>query len=216
MLGNNGVSILFQLNESQFSFIANIDLVIAGCIAVFIVCFWIYRWVIKPRQVKLSLTKVQLKIGGVVSTYEIERNYENIEIAHKIFIELITRKAAIEIDEDYDSIIEVYDSWYELFKVTREEIKNISGQSLISDTSSSKLIELATDVLNKGLRPHLTMYQADFRKWYDEKLNQSQGKSPQEIQKEYTKWPELLSSIKSLNGELLTYSKQLKLIVQGE
>ncbi len=62
-----------------------------------------------------------MNIGGQELTYEIERNSLNLEVAHTIYIELITRKAALPYDEEHDIIVEIYDSWCQLFKTTREK-----------------------------------------------------------------------------------------------
>lgn len=73
-------------------------------------------------------------------------------IAYKIYTELTTRKAALLIDHDGDVINEIYDSWYALFKVIREELKNLSGKSIL-ESDSKELVEMVTQILNKGLRP---------------------------------------------------------------
>jgi len=72
--------------------------------------------------------------------------------------------------------------------------------------------------LNLGLRPHLTTYQAEFRKWYESTRGNDDSKdlSPQMIQTQYPKWDELIISMKEVNSELIGYSKQLKLLVEGQ
>ena len=47
------------------------------------------------------------------------------EIAYKIWVELSTRKIGIPFEKEYDIIIEIYDSWYEFFKITRDLLKEI-------------------------------------------------------------------------------------------
>ena len=56
-------------------------------------------------------------------------------------------------DQENDVIAEVYNSWYEYFRVARELIKDLPIEKV---ECASELIELATNVLNNGLRPHLT------------------------------------------------------------
>lgn len=159
--------------------------------------------------------EMSFKVGGASSKYKIIRNYQNIEIAHKLYIELVTRKAAIEIDEKYDVISEVYNSWYSLFQITRGELKNFTGDLLNGNSKSKELIRLATDILNEGLRPHLTEFQAEFRKWYNERLEEekdkevSERKSPQKIQKEYSDYANLISSMKDVNRILIDYADKL-------
>ena len=166
--------------------------------------------------------EITLNTGAGSIKYKIIRNYANLEIAHKLYIELITRKAAIRIDEKNDVIVEIYNSWYDLFKITRKELKNFSGDLLESNPQSKELIRLATDILNKGLRPHLTKYQARFRKWYFEQLEKDKSKkesdkrTPQEIQKDYYKYDELIISMKKVNEILIEYKNKLEEILNYE
>lgn len=180
-----------------------------------ILIFLIRKWCSKGKT-DLVLKKLTLKVGGQQLTFEVERNYLNLEIAHKIYIELITRKAAIPIEEDKDIIEEVYNSWYSLFNTTRDEIKSIKGE-LLDNPKSEKLVEMATDVLNKGLRPHLTKYQGRFRRWYKAELEgqSNQSLSPQDIQKKFSDYDDLISSMKEVNSLLSQYADQLKKFIYG-
>lgn len=56
---------------------------------------------------------------------------------------------------------------------------------------SGELVDLTQKVLNNGLRPHLTKWQAKYRKWYFE--NSNKEGSPQDIQKAFPEYEELLS-----------------------
>lgn len=192
------ISIFFTLNIWVIIFFV-------GLLAV----VWIVRYWCGDSKIKL--TKITLKLGGQAVTFDVERNYLNLEIAHKIYIELITRKAALPIIETEDIIAEVYNSWYALFKTTREEIKGIRGE-LLDHPNSEALVTMATDVLNMGLRPHLTTYQGRFRRWYDEELENKENKelSPQEIQQKFPDYNALITSMKEVNLLLADYSLQLK------
>lgn len=189
-------------------------------IALFIVIKLIIKFYGNRFSVNTDIVPVKLKYsyGGAEIQYDIIRNYTNVEIAHRIYIELITRKAAIPIDEDHDVIVEVYNSWYTLFELTRSELKSISGRLLIENNTSNQLVVLLTDILNKGLRPHLTEYQAAFRKWYAEELEKktSRGNSPQQIQKKYKDYKKLIISMKDVNLLLLKYQEQLSKIIGNE
>lgn len=193
-------------------------LILAILVLLFVPFLKLYNYIFKSKTTKTIPVEMTFNVGKVGTIkYQIVRNLQNIEIAHKIYIELITRKASIEIDEN-DIIIEVYNSWFTLFQTTREELKKLSGQSLIDNKSSVELIKIVTDILNYGLRPHLTLYQAKFRKWYAEELadTTNKGKTPQEIQQKYPKFQELITSIKEVNALLLQYSEQLKKIQQAD
>lgn len=183
--------------------------------------YFLIKYIIKQYRDKQSVDKdikpikLKYKIGGVEMEYEIIRDYQNIEIAHKIYIELITRKAAIEIEKEKDVIVEVYNSWYSLFQITRNELKSFSGKLLMENNTSQELVRLLTDILNIGLRPHITEYQARFRKWYSEQLKKNEDKSPQIIQEEFDETDDLWQSMKEVNQTLIDYSKQLKKIIDG-
>lgn len=188
-------------------------------IAAVLIFYFVFRYFLYNKYKKnFELIQLEFDSNGPHWTYNIERNYENLEIAHRIYTELITRKAAMPIDYENDVIKEIYDSWYLLFKITRDEIKTLSGKSLQNQKKSGELIQMVTDILNKGLRPHLTHYQAKFRKWYDEELEKDdhKGKSPQEIQKRFPEYNELVESMKEVNQLLIEYSQQLHNFITGE
>lgn len=194
------------------------SVVIFVVVAIFLIWFFVIRRRLKNNKVKHDFTPVKFKykIGGAEIEYQIERNYQNIEIAHRAYVELITRKAAILVDEDKDVITEVYDSWYNLFKILREEAKKISGKSILDDGFSNTLMERLVEVLNLGLRPHLTEYQAKFRKWYSSELDKNPNLSPQEIQKQYPEYEKLITSMKEVNKLLIQYAEQLNNLIKGK
>ena len=129
------------------------------------------------------------------------------EIAYKIWVEMITRKVALIFDEENDVIVEVYNSWYDCFKNIRENIKSITGPNI---ECSKDLIDFLVKILNGSLREHLTKWQAKFRKWYDEeRTNCSNEMSPQAIQKQYPEYKELIVDLKQTNKELIELEKQL-------
>jgi hypothetical protein len=150
-------------------------------------------------------------------TYTVKRNSTNLYIANRIYLELKTRKSTTHFDPDHDVLVEVYDSWYDLFGIIREEIKSVPGEFLLSHDPTAALIGLTTDILNKGLRPHLTTYQAKFRKWYKTELEKEQSKnlSPQEIQKRYPEFDALAKDILNVNKVLEDYSKELLRLIKG-
>ncbi len=212
----NLVDVVFDKEHFVLSLSFNICVVIVLVVLFFLIRFLIRRF--KKDDVveeKIVPVKLKYKLGGAEVEYNIVRNYQNIEIAHRIYIELITRKAGIEIEEDKDVIIEIYNSWYALFQKTREGLKSINGQLLKDNNTSQELVRLLTDILNKGLRPHLTQYQAKFRKWYNEQLelDKNQGKSPQEIQKGFSEYDNLIKSMKDVNRILINYLEQLKKVI---
>lgn len=210
------IDFYFDIEKGTFSLTLNLWVLLIVIILIFLVTFLLKKYR-NNSAIEQNIKPVKLKysLGGTEVEYEITRNYKNIEIAHRIYIELITRKAAIEIEENKDVIVEVYNSWYSLFQITRDELKSIDGELIKDNNKSSQLVKLLTDILNKGLRPHLTEYQAKFRKWYNEQLENDNSLSPQEIQTNYEDFIPLMTSMKQVNINLMDYSKQLKKIIDG-
>jgi hypothetical protein len=210
------INFTFNKESGNLDFSLNLWILGAILLVVLLICVIVklYR---KKQAVEKTVEPVKLKfkLAGVEVEYNIVRNFQNIEIAHKIYIELVTRKAAIEIEEDRDVIVEIYNSWYSIFQSTRNELKSIKGELLKENEASQELIRLLTDILNRALRPHLTEYQARFRKWYGEQLGSNENVSPQDIQKQYDDIEPLMESMKEVNSTLIDYSEQLKLFIYG-
>lgn len=174
----------------------------------------LFAW--KWLQNKFSFQDVTMKFGSL--EFKVKRNTENLYIANRIYIELVTRKVALDFEKDKDVISEVYDSWYTLFKIIREEIKTVPGQYLQRHDATEALIGLTTEILNQGLRPHLTTYQAKFRRWYAGALNEeaNRGKSPQEIQRGFPEYEILVADLERVNGLMKAYAEDLKGLIKGK
>lgn len=138
-------------------------------------------------------------------------------VAYKIWVELSTRKIGLPINPEHDLIVEIYDSWYEFFSITRELIKDVPVRKF-ANSSTQKVIELSIEVLNQGLRPHLTQWQARFRRWYAKQLDMDVDalEQPQEIQKRFPAYDELVGDMKDINQRLMAYrTKMRRLVEQG-
>jgi len=196
--------------------------------------FSISGWLLLFISVVVLLYALYLKFfSGIKSkTYEIDEavigigshkvkikpNYQDIQIAYKLWVELSTRKIGLPIDSDNDVISEIYDSWYEFFKLTRELIKEIPASKIRKDENTKKLVRIAIEVLNKEIRPHLTKWQARFRKWYEAETKKAENSSlsPQDIQKKYPEYEKLIKEAMGINQKLIEYRKLLKKIAIGE
>lgn len=146
------------------------------------------------------IDEVSLGIGN--NTVTLKYDNKDKEIAYKLWVELSTRKIAIPFDTESDVIDEVYDSWYNFFGIARELLKEIPCNHI---NNSTQLISLTERVLNHGLRPHLTTWQAKYRKWYKQKSTEVTNLSPQEIQKTYEKYDELVVDILKTNEKMIFY-----------
>lgn len=168
---------------------------------------------IVSRISKHSVVIEEVSLGIGNSTITLKYDNKDREIAYKLWVELNTRKIGMLFDEENDVITEVYDSWYEYFKIARELIKDVPVSKI---KNSSELIKLATDVLNLGLRPHLTKWQAKYRKWFSHETEQDVAKSPQEIQRQYPLYHELINDIFATNKKIIAYKDLMYKIAFGE
>lgn len=84
--------------------------------------------------------------------------------------------------------------------------------------STPQLIELSLKILNIGLRPHLTKWQAKYRKWYAIEIEkqENEDKTPQEIQKKYSHYVELVDDLKITNQRMMEYKELLYEIAFGK
>ena len=151
--------------------------------------------------------EVSLGIGN--SQVKLKYNKKDQEIAYKLWVELSTRKIGLDFDPENDVVFEVYDSWYNFFTIARELMKEIPVERL---KYSPELIELTETVLNRGLRPHLTIWQAKYRKWYNENVHNNVGKTPQQIQEMYPHYKELKKDLIDTNKRLIEYKKLMERI----
>lgn len=183
----------------------------AWLILVFLLLFIIYIVAFK-RIFRYSLVKIDIKLGNV-GTAEFRPNKNDLQIAHKIWTQLITRKAAIPIDKENDVIGEIYNSWYALFQKVREFISEIPAELIRNNKSTREIVRIATETLNNGLRPHLTKWQAKFRSWSIAKKDKLIDMTPQDFQKEYPKYGELIEDLVRVNEQLIQYAQELKKII---
>ena len=76
---------------------------------------------------------------------------------------------------------------------------------------ASELIQLTEKVLNIGLRPHLTKWQAKFRKWY-KKASEGSDDPPQNIQRSYPEYTFLIEDLLTTNEKMIEYKKIMEKI----
>lgn len=159
----------------------------------------------------LDISELELGLG--TGTIHLTPNYKDREIAYKLWIELSTRKLGLKLNWDEDVIVEVYNSWYAFFGVSRELLKEFPITKLNND-EDYKLIIIITKLLNDVLRKHLTTWQAKFRKWYAEELDKEEniGLTPQEIQEKYVYFNAIKDDMDKINGNLIYFMEELYLI----
>ena len=131
-------------------------------------------------------------------------------------MELSTRKIGLPIELTDDVIVEVYDSWYKFFSVTRELIKSVPI-SKVKRKDTKQIIDLSIEVLNTGIRPHLTKWQARFRRWYDNALEDAENRAstPQTIQRKFPEYGSLSEDLMRVNQQLMRYRDKLYELVSS-
>ena len=179
-----------------------------------LIIFTTYR-LIRSREWFLRDYEInEATIGIGDNALLLKPNLDDHQIAYKLWVELNTRKIGLPIDFDHDVIVEVYNSWYEFFKITRELIKEIPISKVRKHESTRHLVRIATDVLNLGLRPHLTTWQARFRMWYgdemEKRLENESALFPQDIQKLFPEYETLTRDMREVNLKLIEYRRTLE------
>jgi len=98
---------------------------VVALILVFIL-FRIAIWGVKGfKAEEITITEPFTK-----TKIKIKANIEDKKVAHRIWTELITRKAALPFQREKDVITDVYDSWHTLFQCIREQISLIPVEKL--------------------------------------------------------------------------------------
>lgn len=197
--------------DEQYALLLDISPWLSGVVLI-ILLFSAMRWLwLRPR---LRLVTLDIALGGV-GRVQLKPTEEGAEIAHKIWTELVTRKAALPFDPENDVIVEIYDSWYALFGRVRLLIGDIPARLVRNDAGTQQLVMIAVNTLNRGLRPHLTRWQSRFRNWYAVQDNALRSASPQEVQKEFPEYDALVADLKRVNAQLVAYAVELQKVVHG-
>lgn len=195
--------------DNWYTFLIEINwaLIVILVLAGWLISKFVKKYIKRIQKHSLIVNEIELGIGS--SNIKFSYDKKDQEIAYKLWIELSTRKIGIPFDNENDVIKEVYDSWYEFFKTARELLKELPVNKI---SCSSDLIELTEKVLNLGLRPHLTKWQAKFRRWYEKEMSKESVKTPQEIQREYPEYSSLINDLISTNEKMIEYKELMKKI----
>ena len=171
------------------------------------------RWVRSLGRRNFEINEAEIGIGNQKVT--IRPNHEDLQIAYRLWTELATRKIGLLIDDKNDVIAEIYDSWYAFFGIARNLIKEIPVFKLKNNKSTHEIVRISVDVLNIGLRPHLTRWQAKYRRWweYASSLDENSSCTPQELQQRYPDYKELMKDMKEVNKKLVAYAGTLQKMV---
>jgi hypothetical protein len=167
----------------------------------------------RRRRPGWRVTKANFTFAGF-GQVEICPTNDVARIAHNAWVELHSRKAAIPFDPEHDVIVEIYNSWYALFGILRTLAKEIPVDSVRAANGAPVLTEVLLGSLNDGLRPHLTRWQARFRRWYDSAIRDGQhdSLSPQEVQRLFPQYDALMEDLLTVNAGMVQFSEELRKI----
>lgn len=209
--GDTGLDLIRLQLSSEATFNMSLS---PWIVALLVVWGGLVYWLVWPKGQAWEAKEITIDVAKIGSI-KLTPNQEVAGLAHRAWSEIVSRKAGIAFDEENDVIIEVYDSWYKLFGEIRALIKSIPVEKLRTSEDAQKLCDYLLSVLNTILRPHLTKYQARFRSWYDNQLKTSNGKSPQDIQKDFPEYAALVEDLKTVNKIFVDFEKSLRLIARG-
>ena len=178
-----------------------------------VLCGFIWAWYqARFGFGSFDLDSAEIGIGDTRMSFS--PNQTDRQIAYAIWVELSTRKIGLEIDLEHDVISEVYDSWYDFFGVTRNLIKEVPAHKL-RRKGTRAIVRASVQVLNEGLRPHLTRWQARYRRWYDP-IGSDDSREPQVIQQEFPKYEELITDLLAINAKLINYRRAMYELATGD
>lgn len=190
----NWYTLVFSVNWAALILLFFLALLIAFVIKIISRHFNKHSIEIDGAEIGIGDSKISLVV-----------NKKDQEIAYKIWVELSTRNIH-DFDEDSDVIIEIYNSWYQLFGTTRTLLEEIPASRI---PYSKELIDLVNNMLNQGLRPHLSKWQAKYRSWHKSHIEKLEKMTPQEYQKEYPEYQDLLKDLLITNSRMLSYKKYM-------
>lgn len=194
-------------NDLGFSFTLSLWIVLLVLVAIGL--YWLVRYTRPFRH--LVWSEVEFSACGVRSKFC--PDYTEKQIAYEIWVELSTRKIGLPIDLENDVIIEVYDSWYKFFSISRELIRKIPVQKL--DSKGTKfIVDVSLKILNQQLRMHLTRWQARYRKWH-ETQDPTDSRDPQDVQKDFPQYEHLTSNMLMVNESLIECRKEMYRLATG-
>jgi hypothetical protein len=207
----------FAWDNATWTFTLSMSLWLIVGLALASVGFALWRWWAGGFTFR-SFEIDQAEIGIGNNKFRFKPNLTDKQVAYAIWVELSTRKIGLPIDFDHDVIAEIYDSWFTFFAVTRDLVKGVPVNQIKRD-STQKIIKLSIEVLNEGLRPHLTRWQARFRRWYERELkkyDEGEGGAvldPQQIQANFPQYAELKEDMQRVNDGLIRYRRKMHELV---
>lgn len=202
----------FAWDGAAWNFEISANAWLLAAVALIGLLFALWRWWLGGFSFS-SFEVDQADIGIGENKLSFRPNSTDRQVAYAVWVELSTRKIGLPIDLKNDVISEIYDSWYSFFSITRDLLKTVPVSKVKRD-STQKIIKLSMDVLNLGLRPHLTEWQARFRRWNDRELARLDKLDDgvidlQDVQNSFPQFEKLSSELMQVNEHLIKYRKKM-------
>lgn len=117
---------------------------------------------------------------------------------------LNTKRTLFKFDEEKDNFYETIDSYYEIYKFLRDEMKiyDVKSSSKPSQNDTENCYNTANTMI-KTLNEFLTKHQSDLRRWYEyiinNKAKEIHNVRIDDIQRNYFRYDEIIEDFKKLN-----------------
>ena len=131
--------------------------------------------------------------------FTILRNRKLINLARITYVEISNRKICFKFEEKYDSISEVYNSFYDCFKILRDVLKKLNK----IEQNEKKFYLKIEDFLNATLRKELTIHQKPYREWLEKQKKEKDYENEIIEQKKYPNYNQIIQGINKINVKAL-------------
>jgi len=164
---------------------------------------------LRVKEIKVKIESPSLSVHGFsLPKLEIEGTLavddSDQRAAWELYVELVTRIATQELEDEEGLLREALSSLYAMFGETRKILRHYGpsvGRS--KRRGSMSLGQIAVDILNRFLRPVLAYWHPELRAYEDTRDPRT---SPVDHERKWTRASELRGVLKSMQGALLAYS----------
>jgi hypothetical protein len=201
--------------DSRYNLVISVAVWLLVVIAVLVLVAFVMGRFSRRFVSSFEINQAEFGLGNQKIT--IRPSNEDRQVAYRLWVEMATRKIGLPVDETHDVITEIYSSWYDFFRVARELLKALPISALRRSTDSKTLVKITVELLNEQIRPHLTTWQARFRKWYEAqcRLPVCEDLTPQEVQRRFPEYQALMADMRQTNERLIKYREMLRDLAIG-
>jgi len=137
------------------------------------------------------------------------------QLAYTFYMDMTNRKVALPIDWDNDTLSDIYASWKTFFDNSVALLKHFPVKQAVEARS---VIQLLQEVLHQVLRPHLTRWQAAYRRWHDTHNPRKEFRKlrPQDVQRHYPQFTALRSDFEATQTKVTDYARKLESLIYAK